>query len=114
KQPIKKNFEETSYSITKNDIDLSASPGGFIDSVTLSDNKLVLTGWGFFSTEEKQFFSNIDSVINIKYKTKLRQDVANAYKDDSLQYSGFILVIENEDSKILRGLCLYTEDPIFG
>lgn len=114
KPPVKQNFEEISYSIIKKDIDASSTPGGFIDSVALSDDGLVLTGWGYFSTEKKQFFSNIDSAINIKYKTKLRQDVANAYKDDSLQYSGFTLILDKRDTEILTALCLYTNDPIFG
>lgn len=114
KQPIKQSFEEISYSIVKNDIDAAVTPGGFVDSVIVSEEEVVLTGWGFFSTEQKQFFSNFDGEISIKYKTKLRQDVANAYKDDSLQYSGFVLIFDKENTKNFTELCLYTKDTVFG
>jgi len=113
-QPVKKTFQEISYNIVQKETDTSATVGGFIDSVVLSNDRVTLTGWGFFSTEKKHFFSNIDDVINVRYKTKLRQDVANAYKDDSLQYSGFIITFEKGKSEILKDLCLYTQDPVFG
>ncbi len=114
KQPVKKSFEDRTHSITKKDINVSAASGGFIDSVLLGDNGVVLTGWGFFSADEKLFFSNVDGTINVIYKTKLRQDVANAYKDDTLIYSGFTLSFENQDLDVLKGLCLYSNDPVFG
>jgi uncharacterized membrane protein len=113
KPQVKQNFEEISYSMLKSDVDTTVS-GGFIDSASLREGGVELTGWGFFSTDEKQFFSNIDDVINIRYKTKLRQDVANTYKDDTLLYGGFTLFFEVRNMDVLKQLCLYTKDPIFG
>ncbi|WP_323813319.1 DUF2142 domain-containing protein [Cellvibrio sp. NN19] len=113
KENVEEIFKETVSSLNKIDVPVS-EVGGFIDSVSLIDGRVSLTGWGFYSENNKQFFGNIDASTSIKYKTKLRQDVANAYKNDDLIYSGFTLILELKDIDTLSQLCLYTKDPIFG
>lgn len=110
---VKNNFEEVSANLQKMDSN-AKGVGGFIDSASLVEGGIKMEGWGFFSTEEKQFFSNLDDVIAITYTTKVRQDVANAHKNDSLRYSGFILFVPGVTVEDVKELCLYTDDPVFG
>ncbi len=110
---LEESYKENISSLNRIDVPVPET-GGFVDSISIIDGGVSITGWGFFSENEKQFFGNIDGAVNIKYKTKLRQDVANAYKNDDLIYSGFILILELKDIANLDQLCLYTKDPVFG
>jgi len=90
--------------------------GGFIEVSNLQGNFLTLKGW--YLSSAPKFFTNINSTSIYSYISQTRQDVVQAYQDDSLAMSGFHVVIEVPDEALTtlrqEGVCLVTEDLTYG
>ena len=114
----KKIFKEVESTINLNKANADPEKGGFIDESEYSDGSLILSGWGYFSQDEKTFYSNGIKNISIKFVTVERPDVVNALDDTKLMNSGFRIKIAapslDEAKKIMDKICLYTNDPIYG
>lgn len=96
----------------------NASAGGFVDQLRVNDNEVTIIGWGFFSQDEKEFYSNKGSAYEVTYKTIPRPDVHKATKDENLVLAGFEIKIPlgelSAADKDFKDFCLYTKDSLFG
>lgn len=96
----------------------NAPAGGFVDHLRVDRNEVTIVGWGFFSQNEKEFYSNKSNAYEIIYKTIPRPDVHKATKDEKLIVAGFEIKIPLDGlsaaDKDFKDFCLYTKDSLFG
>lgn len=102
----------TPLSGTTNDL------GGYIDIVEISDNQIILRGWGMISSKESVFHTNLNGDIGAVLERSRRPDVVAALKDTRLSQAGFSLTFTLDHpasaDDLLDKLCLYTQDVAFG
>lgn len=92
--------------------------GGFIDTIMINEQAVVIRGWGLFSSEEKEF-AVINSVEeSFMAKTIVREDVVKAMKNPDLYLSGFELTFNMTEAEFLSFLkinpCIVTIDKKYG
>lgn len=92
--------------------------GGFVDQFRLDNSELIIVGWGFFSGNEKEFYSNQGRAYEVTYKTIPRPDVQKATRDERLVLAGFEIKIPLDEpgtiDRNFKNFCLYTKDSVFG
>lgn len=92
-------------------------PAGYFDIVTLENQRLTISGWGYLSGSEGRI--RVDSDLPIRsmhMHQERRPDVAAAMRDSSLDDAGFEITLAlKSDAKEKRyRLCVWTDDPKYG
>lgn len=91
--------------------------GGFIDSVFVSHEGIVISGWGMFQSEDNQVV--IDTNLPVKSSALTiypRPDVVSAIGDPQLVTAGIMATLDLDESLPLPDkmkLCVWTDDPEF-
>lgn len=118
RQFSQKNYVAKAYTLKQLKPSGKVAAGGFIDKLKIEHHQLILVGWGFFSGDEKQFFSNQPDIMAVSVKTHVRSDVVSATGDEQLILAGFELtfnfVDDNELQTYVNNLCLYSQDKKYG
>ncbi|MDF1581842.1 MAG: hypothetical protein P1P78_00875 [Methyloprofundus sp.] len=94
----------------------SVLPGGGFDSITLSEDTLVIIGW--LMSSQKHYALNLQDLNVLGFHVLPRPDVVNATGDMSLLNSGFKLILRlSEQNKVViqrEGFCFASISDEYG
>jgi hypothetical protein len=91
---------------------------GYVDTVTLEDQRVTIAGWGYLSGSKGRVMIDTDLPIrSMTMRRKRRPDVVAAMKDPSLGNAGIEIQLALEpvpQKKDRRRLCIWTDDLKYG